>query len=146
VEALAATAISLVAPYLVKGAEEFAKQTGQQAAIAVASVVERLQKWWSGKPVAAAAAENLPDDPEQNSKFLGEVLARDLADDPEFAAELRTLVDEVAPSIEIIQRIEIAKGVTGADVDDLVKGTVRVEQHVSEAENVIGFRGRSVGR
>jgi hypothetical protein len=51
-EALAATVISLVAPYLAKGAEEFAKEAGKEAF--VKALVNRLQAWWTSDTVAEA--------------------------------------------------------------------------------------------
>jgi hypothetical protein len=145
VEALAGLAISVVGPYIAKGAEKFAQEVGSQAFDAVKLVADRLRTWWAGEPVAAAAANSLASDPQKYSTILTELLASDLAKDDAFAAELRTLMDRVGPHVEVIQRIEIAKGVTGADVDRLVAGSVHVEQDVKEGQDVTGFRAGTVG-
>jgi hypothetical protein len=145
VEALAGLAISIVAPYVAKGAETFAQQVGSEAFGAVKAVADRLRTWWADEPVAAAAAESLASDPQKYSTILTQLLSSDLAKDDAFAAELRTLTDRVGPHVEVIQRIEIAKGVTGADVERLVAGIVHVEQDVKEAEDVTGFRAGTVG-
>jgi hypothetical protein len=47
-EALAASVISLVSPFLAKGAEEFAKEAGKEAFAPVKALVERLALWWKG--------------------------------------------------------------------------------------------------
>src|SRR5262249_22821855 len=95
---LAATAIGIVGPFLAKGAEEFMKSAGKEAFGAVKALANRLQKWWSGDPVAAAAANNLGQDPQRYGKLLAELLATDLARDQGFDAELRKLVQDVGPS------------------------------------------------
>lgn len=144
-EALAAAAISIVAPYLAKGAEAFAQEAGKQAVGAVKALAQRLHKWWSGDPVAAPVAEHLASDPKKYSPVLGQLLASELAENESFANELQALVDGVGPNIEVVQRIEIANGVTGADIDELVRGSVHVEQEMTEAHDVTGFRAKRVG-
>jgi hypothetical protein len=145
-ETLAAAAISLLAPYLAKGAEQFASEVGKEAAGAVRAIAERLQRWWSREPVAAAAAQSLPTDPSKYAPVLADLLAGDLAKDPGFAAELRELVDAASPHVDVVQRMEVATGVTGADIDELVRGSVRVEQVIRNARDVTGFRAKTVGR
>lgn len=144
-EALAAAAISVVGPYIARGAEAFAQEAGKQAAGAARALADRLRKWWSGEPVAAAAAENITTDPKKYAPILGDLLASDLAKDESFAAEVQRLVDDVGPQIEVVQRIEFANGVTGAEVDELIRGSVRVEQEMKEARDVTGFKGGRVG-
>jgi hypothetical protein len=145
-EALVAAAISIVGPYIAKGAEEFAKEAGKESLGAVKALADRLQMWWSGEPVAAAAAEHFALDPKKYSTILGELLASDLANDERFASEVRELVSGVGPHVEVVQRIEIAKGVTGADVDELVRGSIHVAQQMREAQDVTGFKAKRVGR
>jgi hypothetical protein len=144
-EALAAAAISIAGPYIAKGAEAFAQEAGKQAAGAAKALVDRLQRWWSGEPVAGAAAEHLASDPKKYSTILGDLLASELAENEAFAAELQELVDGVGPYVEVVQRIEIARGVTGADIDEVVRGRFRVEQQMKEAQDVTGFRAKKVG-
>jgi hypothetical protein len=145
-EALAAAAISIVGPYIAKGAETFAQEAGKQAVGAVKTLADRLQRWWSGEPVAAAAAEHLASDPKKYATILGDLLASELAKNEAFAAELRELVDGVGPHIKVVQRIEIAEGVRGADIDEVVRGSVHVEQQVEEAHDVVGFKAKRIGR
>src|SRR5690242_7091371 len=104
-ETLAASVISLVAPYLAKGAEEFAKTAGKVAFEQCEPLVGRLRRWWSGDPDAAAAADNLAKDPQKYGTLLGQLLSTDLTKDPAFAAELRSLVEGMGPNIEVIQNM-----------------------------------------
>ena len=144
-EALAAAVISIVGPYIAKGAEEFATQAGREATGAVKALAERLQRWWSREPVAAAAAEQLPQDPTKYSPILGSLLASELERDEALANDLRQLVADVAPYIEVVQRIEVARGVTGADIEELTRGSVHVEQQMTQAQDVVGFKAKKVG-
>ena len=145
-EALAATVIGLVAPYLVKGAEEFAKSAGKEAFDVVKALATRLGAWWIGEPVAAAAVENLAKDPARYGKLLTDLLATDLAKDANFAVELRKLVDALGPSVDVVQKMEIAHGVTGARIGEMVEGKVRVNQDIKNARNVTGVEIDKLGR
>src|SRR4051794_23811940 len=144
-EALAAAAISIVAPYLVKGAEAFAQEAGEQAAGAAKALVGRLRTWWTGEPVAQSVAENLSSDPKKYSPILGGLLASELDKDEALAADVKGLVDDVGPAVTVVQRIEVADGVTGADIEQLVRGSVHVEQEMKHAHDVTGYKGGSIG-
>ncbi len=144
-EALVATVISIVGPYLAKGAEEFAKSAGTAALDGAKALIARLSRWWSQEPVAEAAAKSFKSDPEHYAKVLGEQLKHDLAKDEAFAGELRRLVEGLGPSVKVIQKIEVARGVTGADIGSLVGGHIHVEQEIRDAQNVTGFKANTVG-
>ncbi|HEY7577895.1 MAG TPA: hypothetical protein VH855_09885 [Acetobacteraceae bacterium] len=145
-ETLAASAISIIAPYLAKTAEEFAKEAGKEAFELAKKITGRLERWWRGDPVAQTAAENLSKDPERYSSMLSGLLSADLAKDEKFAADLRSLIDEMGPIVEVVQKMEIARGVTGADINAMLQGRVRVEQDMRQAENVTGFKAQRLGR
>jgi len=142
---LVATVISIAAPYLAKGAEEFAKSAGAAAFDAAKGMVNRLQKWWSMAPVAEAAAKALPSDPKRYAKLLGEELDGDVAKDPSFAAELQELVNAAGPYVEVIQKIDVGNGITGADIGSLIGGHVQVQQEMQIGQNVTGFKATRVG-
>jgi len=142
---LVTTIIGVVSPYLAKGAEEFAKSAGTAAFNGAKALVARLSQWWSQEPVAAAAANSFKSDPQRYGKILGDQLEYDLAKDPSLADELRRLVNGMGPSVEVIQKIEVARGVTGADIGSLAAGQVRVQQEFQDAQNVVGFKATNVG-
>jgi hypothetical protein len=58
---------------------------------------------------------------------------------------LRALVEGVGPNNNVVQRMEFARGVTGADIEHLVSGNVDVDQSMTYAENVTGFKAKTVG-
>lgn len=142
---LAATAISIVAPYIVKGAESFASEVGKELAGSVGALCTRLSRWWQHEPVAEAAVSQISKDPAKYGKLLETLLADDLARDSNFAAEVTRLVDDIGPQIHVVQRIVIANGVTGADIGTLARGKVVVEQQIGEATDVTGVKATRVG-
>jgi hypothetical protein len=144
-ETLAASAISLVAPYLAKTAEEFAKEGGKEAFALAKKLADRLERWWKGDPVAQAAAENLPKDPERYAPMLSALLSADLAKDENLAAELRSLIDNLGPVVEVLQKIDIGRGVTGADIGHMLQGRLRVHQEMRQADNVTGAKVQRLG-
>ena len=144
-EVLAATVLSIVSPYLVKGAEEFAKTAGKAAFDGAKALVDRLGRWWKNDPIANAAATSFKSDPEHYGKMLGAQLEHELKNNEAFAQELRSLVDSMGPSVDVIQKMEVARGVTGADIGTLVSGQVKVHQEIKDAQNVTGFKADRVG-
>src|SRR5690348_7349270 len=144
-EVLAATVIAIISPYLAKGAEEFARSAGKAAFDGTKALVERLGRWWKNDPIADAAAKSLPSDPQHYGKMLGAQLEHQLTKDEALAKDLRSLVDQMGPSVDVIQKIEVARGVTGADIGSLISGQVRVQQDIRDAQDVVGFKADKVG-
>ena len=142
---LVASIISIISPYLAKGAEEFAKSAGKAAFDRTKVLVERLMEWWKNDPIATTAVTSFQSDPERYGKLLGVQLDHDLAKDEAFADELHALVDSLGPYVDVIQRMEVARGVTGAEIGTLVSGQVRVEQDIRDAKNATGYKGDKVG-
>ena len=135
---LAATVIAAITPLLVAGGEEFAKSAGKAAFEGVRSIVTRLSSWWSTKPVAKAAVESIRENPEEGAKVLSTLLDSELARNPQMQAELESLLGRIRPHLEVISKIEIADGVTGARITELLDGTVRVTQVIGTAKNTLG--------
>ena len=144
-EALIGTVISLISPYLVKGAEEFAKSAGAAAFEGTKALVERMAKWWRNDPVAEAAAKAIPQDPKRYAAVLADQLAHDLPKDEVLAADLRRLVSTVGPSAEIVQKIKFADGVTGADIVNFIKGRISIHQEIDVGRNVVGVKIKDFG-
>ncbi|MEH2535138.1 hypothetical protein V1277_005564 [Bradyrhizobium sp. AZCC 1588] len=145
-ELLASTAISLISPYLVKSAEEFAKAAGKDAYEAAKRLCDRLASWWSSDPVASAAAAAIKEAPERNGKLLGQMLASALEQDKALAEDVRQLLEGFGPTVQIVQKIEFGEGVTGARIGQLISGSFRVEQNIKDGKNITGFSADRVGR
>jgi hypothetical protein len=145
-ETLAASVIALVTPYLVKGAEEFAKEAGGAAFETVKALADRLRSWWGGDPVAAAAGENLAKEPEEYASLLAQRLTTALAKDKDLAADLTKLTSSVGPYAEIVQNIQVARGVTGAKIKSLVEGRLKIVQTIDKAVNTTGLDADTFGK
>lgn len=144
-EALAASVIAMITPYLVKGGEAFASEVGKAAFNTVSDLMGRLKMWWNSDPVAEATAGAIAQDPQLNGKRLGGMLDDAFAADPSFAEDVRSLLKAVGPDVTVIQNMKIANGVTGADVGRMVGGRIAVSQTMDEATNTTGFRSDVVG-
>jgi hypothetical protein len=88
---LAAAAVALLSPYLVEGAKEFAQKVGGAAFAGVETLCGLVREKLAG-PVAALEAA--PADEDERA-LLRIQLKKALAADPDFAARLRALVDDV---------------------------------------------------
>lgn len=139
-EALAASVISLVSPFLAKGAQEFAKEAGKDAYAQVKALVERLALWWKGDAVAGALVSAFPAKPVNSAKMLGMSLTTALNGDASFAADVSRLVSASGPYVEVVQRIKVAEGVTGAEIGEMLRGTLRVVQEMETAKGVTGTK------
>ena len=139
-EPLAASVISLVSPFLAKGAEEFAKEAGKEALAQVKALVERLALWWKGDAVAGALVSAFRTKPVDSARMLGMSLTTALNDDASFAADVGRLVSAADPYVEVVQRIKVAEGVTGADIGEMLRGTLRVVQEMETAKDVTGAK------
>jgi hypothetical protein len=144
-EALVATIMGVVSPYLAKGAEAFAKEAGKEAFKGVKALADRLGRWWNGDPVASAVAQNFPAAPEKYGRVLAGLLADELARDPALASELKGLVEQMGPTVNVVQKIKVAGDVTGADIGALVRGSLQVTQDVEYADTVTGISADRVG-
>lgn len=142
---LVVTVMTLVSPYLVKGAEEFAAEAGKDAYDGVKALVGRLSAWWSDKPAAKAAAESMAQDPEENAAALAGALEREIGRNPALAADLQALVDKAAPYLGVVQKMKVADGVTGVRIEEFTRGTVSVDQTIDDAKNVIGAHVTRLG-
>jgi hypothetical protein len=139
-EALAASVISLVSPYLSKGAEEFAKEAGKEAFAQVKALIERLALWWKGDAIAGALVSAFPAKPVDAANMLGMSLAAALNNDASFADDVGRLVSAVDPYVEVVQRIKVAEGVTGAEIGEMLRGKLRVLQEMDTAKDVTGAK------
>lgn len=142
---LASTVIGIIAPYLVKGAEEFSKSAGAAAFDGVKALAARLSRWWDSEPVAAAAVKGFAANPARYGKVLAEQLEVDIQANPTLASDLRQLLVGLGPEVDVLLRIELAKGVCGADIEELLRGTVHVEIVSREGENITGLKIGRVG-
>ena len=88
---------AIVAPYLAKGAEALAKTAGEKIGGIVGDLAQAVANKFKGDSYAEQTLERAREKPESKERenALKGVLAEKLEEDPDFAEELRRLVDKV---------------------------------------------------
>ena len=143
--AVAASVVSVVAPFVSIGAEAFAKRAGEAAAGKAGELVALLKQRWAGDREAEAGLALFQSQPKRYTSAVADIVRTRLEADPVFAADVRTLLDELGPKIRVIQKIRVAEHVTGARVESLKTGEVDITQEVDEAKDLTGFDGKTIG-
>ncbi|MBY3465695.1 hypothetical protein HFN80_17040 [Rhizobium laguerreae] len=142
---LAASAITVLTPYVVKMAEGAAGELGKQALETGESLLSTLWTRWKGKPDSEAILSEFVKDPEAGKANLQTELAIDLAVDPIFKEALNALIEGGSPKAFQQQIVRDAAVVTGPEIIRLVKGTATQVQDVQGAQLVVGPKIGTVG-
>jgi hypothetical protein len=142
---LAAKVVSVLAPYVVVGAEEFVRNAGKDAYEKAKTMFAALRAKWTGDEEATDALTRFEDKPERYAPVLEDVLREKLAEDKELATVLSTLLNEMGPSLEVVQKMEEGRKVTGLEADEMTGGRATVDQDIGTGEDVTGARIRRIG-
>ena len=97
ISTLASSVVAVLAPYLAKAGEEFAKEVGKAASSKIGALYQMLKTRFKGQPAAAEALadiEAMPDN-EDTRTALRLQLKKQMTTDPAFADMLRQLLDEI---------------------------------------------------
>jgi hypothetical protein len=143
--AIAATAISILVPYVAKGAEEFIKTAGKDGYEKTKALFATLKARWEGNDEANSTLANFEKNPERHGQPLKSILEDELAADPGFKAELSRQVTDIGPYLEVIQKMKTAEDVVGLQADEMNRGAVKVNQEIDEARNVKGAEIKRIG-
>jgi hypothetical protein len=117
----------------------------EQSEQAANGVVAKLRAWWSGDKVASDELKRFQDEPEMYRPVIEARLVKKLTAEPGMQREFEALVAGLGPQVEVFQKIAQANGVTGAKIEELVRGDVHVEQQMGTAENVTGAEIKRLG-
>ncbi len=142
---LAANVVAVLAPYAAVGAQEFAKSVGKEAYEKAKGMLATLRAKWAGDEEATDALTRFEEKPERYAPVLEDVLKEKLAEDKELAAVLSTLLSEMGPSLEVVQRMEEGRRVMGLEAEEMAEGRARVRQDIGTGEDVTGARIRRIG-
>jgi hypothetical protein len=142
---LAANVVAVLAPYVAVGAQEFARNVGKDAYEKAKTMLATLKAKWSGDREAEDALTRFEEKPERYSPVLEDVLREKLAEDKELAAVLSTLLNEMGPSLEVVQRMEEGRRVIGIEAEEMTGGRATVNQDIGTGEDVTGARIRRIG-
>jgi hypothetical protein len=142
---LAANVVAVLAPYAAMGAQEFAKSVGKEAYEKAKGMLAVLKAKWTADEEATDALSRFEEKPERYAPVLEDVLREKLAEDEELAAVLSTLLNEMGPSLKVVQRMEEGCRVMGIEAEEMTKGEATVRQDIGRGEDVTGARIRHIG-
>jgi hypothetical protein len=140
---LAATVLSILAPYAARTGKEFVETVGEAAYQRAKGLMDTLKQRWMGRPEnkeASDALENFEKKPERYAPVLKDVLEEKIAADPELAGELTRKTGEFGPLLEIIQRLDNAEGVTGLEAGQMASGKASITQEIKGGRNITGAK------
>ena len=142
---LAANVVAVLAPYAAVGAQEFARNVGKEAYEKAKGMLAALRAKWAGDEEATDALTRFEEKPERYAPVLEDVLKEKLAEDKELAAVLSTLLNEMGPSLEVVQKMEEGRKVTGLEAEEMTGGRATVDQDIETGEDVTGAKIRRIG-
>jgi len=142
---LAANVVAVLAPYVAVGAQEFTRNVGKEAYEKAKTMLAALRAKWNGDKEAADALTRFEEKPERYAPVLEDVLREKLTEDKELAMVLTTLLNEMGPSLEVVQKMEEGRRVTGLEAEEMTGGRATVNQDIGHGEDVTGARIRRLG-
>src|SRR5215213_1538018 len=142
---LAANVITVLMPYAAMGAQEFAKSAGKEAYEKAKTLLGTLKARWAGDEEETDTIARFEEKPERYRPVLEGILEEKITQDRELAAELATLLEEMGPSLEVVQRMEEGRRITGVEAEQMSGGRARVRQEIGRGEDVTGARIGRIG-
>jgi len=147
---LAANAVAVVTPLVMKGAEKIAEELGGYAADKIKGVLNSLKSRFSKNKEAEESLQRFEEKLDRSSTaVVKDYLQEELANDKQFAAELQKLLQDVKkskPDIEVYIKNVSGKIVTGFDLGVVEGGKFKADiQDVHGADEVVGFKADRIG-
>ncbi len=142
---LAANVMTVLMPYAAMGAQEFVKSAGKEAYEKAKTLLGTLKARWAGDQEATDAVSRFEEKPERYRPVLEGILEEKITQDEQLAAELATLLEEMGPSLEVVQRMEEGSRITGLEAEQMSGGRARVRQDIGRGEDVTGARIGRIG-
>jgi hypothetical protein len=139
--------MTVITPFVKKGAEEFIASAGKDAYEKAKTIFNRLKERWTGDEdkEALSLLSNFEKRPDRYHLILEEVLQEKLGQDKELFNQLSLLFQEIAPKLEVIQNMNEAEDVTGLKANKMNKGTAKVIQDINQGRNILGAEIDSIG-
>jgi hypothetical protein len=142
---LVTSAVALLTPYVAKGAEEFAKELGKDAADKAKELYTYLKNKFSADSEESEVLSLFEKKPEKYERTLTDVLQERARTDSEFAGELEKHVNSAGPYIKVVQSLKGSRKGVGAEVDKARSGTFDIHQEAENSEEIVGFRAKEAG-
>src|SRR6266702_483262 len=135
---LATKVVAVLLPFVSKGAEEFASKIGDAAYEKAKNLLATLKQRWSGDKEATESLMRFEEKPERYKPVLEDILVEKLTEDHDLAAQVARLLQEMGPTLEVIQQMEEGKNIIGIKATEMRRGRARVTQDITKAEGVTG--------
>jgi hypothetical protein len=137
--------LAVLLPFVTKGAEEFASKVGDAAYEKAKTLLTVLKQKWSGDKEATESLALFEQKPQRYQAVLEDILQEKLVEDHDLVVQVVQLLQEMGPTLEIIQRMEEGEGITGVEAGELHTGTVKSTQDIKRGKDVWGVRIDRIG-
>jgi hypothetical protein len=142
---IALQVVSVLAPFVSNVANEFASKVGDAAFDKASAILAAIKKRWASDPVASADLSRFEQNPQVFQPVLQDTLQKKLSDDKELADLLSQLLQEMGPSLEVVQKMDVGKNVVGFEGHDMKSGSASVTQEIKHADGVTGIKLNDIG-
>lgn len=139
---LVTSVMSVLMPYVAKAAEEFITHVGKDAYEKAKKLFATLKTRFAGDKEAIDQLAYFEKNPQRYESLIEDILEKKLAQDKELATELAEILDEMGPTLEIIQKFGQASGITGLKAKHLKKGKVKI---IQEGDKITEGKGADIG-
>lgn len=145
VTAIATGILQILLPYAKKGATALLHAVGEAGLQRAESLIQTLKQKLAGDQEATDALTRFEEKPERYQEVLGDILVERLEQDQALAAEMSGMLQEAGPMLHVLQELEDASGVIGAQVGQLRSGEVKVTQKIQKGTDITGAKIDTLG-
>src|SRR6266853_2041919 len=125
--------MAVLLPFVTKGAEEFASKVGDAAYEKAKTLLTILKQKWSGDKEATESLVLFEKKPQRYQAVLEDILQEKLVEDHDLATQVVQLLQEMGPTLEIIQQMEEGKNIVGLKAREMRGGRARILQEMAQA-------------
>ena|SRR5215472_13660853 len=135
IETLAATTMTILAPYVAAGGKKAAEVAGAALAEQAGKLLSKIRDWFKGDQEAQTALQSYEKNPNRYGPIVQDILLERLKSSPDLVKELQSLIDAMGPRIEVFQKVEqLAGTATGLDLAKWQQGLATARQEVKRVE------------
>jgi hypothetical protein len=132
--------------YVAAGATKAAEVVGEAVATKAGKLLGRVRAGFSGDREATTALENFEKKPSLYEGVVRGLLSEKAGTNPVMLDELRQLLDDMGPRVDVFQKIgNLAGQATGLDLAKWEKGLAVARQEVETVEKGATLIGAKVG-
>ena len=142
---LAAAVISILTPYVTKGAKELVETVGQAAYDHAKKLLNTLKTRWAADPVASDSLARFEKKPDVHSPALQEIVEERLKADSELREQVSQTVKDVGRKLAILVKMTKGQDVTGLDAETVTRGDIDVTLDIADGNKVTGAKIKNFG-